>query len=232
MVVTHSDPARPALRHRYVRPPKPLFFPVVEEVGESTIGYEIRTALYQIVRLAFGDGALVSSDQFLYWDPTDPKRCLSPDLAVRVGARDEVLTTWKTWERGAPQVGVEIISPSDAKELVWSKKFERYRQAGVAELVRFNVLGDTPELTLWDLIDGDLVERDPTDPRALYSDALGLYWCVVPNPRLKAMLRLSRDAEGKDLLPTPAEHAGKQAERAALARIAELEAELARRTSG
>jgi hypothetical protein len=232
MVVTHPDPARPALRHRYVRPPKPLFFPVVETVGESTVGYEIRTALYQIVRLAFGDGALVSTDQFLYWDPTNPKRCLSPDLGVRVGARDELLSTWKTWERGAPQVGVEIVSPSDAAELPWAKKFARYRQAGIAEVVRFNVLGDMPVLTLWDLVDGDLVERDLSDPEALFSDALGFYWCIVPNPRLKAMLRLARDHEGKDLLPTPAEHAAREAERAALARIAELEAELARRSSG
>jgi hypothetical protein len=232
MVVTHSDPARPALRHRYVRPPNPLVFPVVEEVSESILGYEIRTALYQIVRLAFGDGALVSTDQFLYWDPTNPKRCLAPDLGVRVGTRNELLKTWKTWEHGAPQVGVEIIGPSDATELPWSKKFERYRQAGIGELVRFNVLGDKPELTLWDLVDGDLVERDLADPEALFSDALGLYWCIVPDARLKAMLRLSRDREGQDLLPTPAEHAKSEAERVALARIAELEAELARRSSG
>jgi hypothetical protein len=212
---------------------------VVEEVSESIVGYELRTALYQIVRLAFGDGALVSTDQFLYWDPTNPKRCLAPDLGVKVGVRNELLSTWKTWERGAPQVGVEIISPSDATELPWSKKFERYRQAGIGELVRFSVLGDAPELTLWDLVEGDLVERDLTDPRALYSDALGFYWCVVPDRRLKAMLRLARDREGKDLLPTPAEHAAREAERsardaerAALARVAELEAELARRTSG
>lgn len=232
MVLKQPDPAPPVLRHRYVRPPKPLFFRVVESVGESITGYEIRTALYEIVRLAFGDGALVSSDQFLYWDPTNPKRCLCPDLGVRVGAKDEAINVWKTWERGAPQVGVEIISPSDARELPWSKKFERYRQAGIAELVRFNVLGDVPVLTLWDLVDGDLVERDLTAPNALYSDALGFYWCIVPDSRLKAMLRLARDPEGKDLLPTPAEHAARDAERAALARIAELEAELARRTSG
>lgn len=139
----------------------------------------------------------------------------------------------KTWERGAPQVGVEIIGPSDAKELAWAQKFERYRQAGVAELVRFNVLDDTPVLTLWDLVDGDLVERDLGDPEARFSGALGFYWCVVPDKRLKAMLRLARDRDGTDLLPTPAEHAAKQAKRtaneAARARIAELEAELARR---
>jgi hypothetical protein len=235
MVVTHPAPARPALRHRYVRPPRPLLFPVVESVGEGIMGYEIRTILYEIVRLAFGESALVSTDQFLYWDPTNPKRCLAPDLGVRVGVRNEVISTWKTWERGAPQVGVEIISPSDAKELPWAKKFERYRQAGIAELVRFDVLGDTPELTLWDLVDGDLVERDLTDPQALFSDALGFYWCAVPDARLKALLRLAHDQEGKDLLPTPAEHAARDAARDARdarARVAELEAELARRPPG
>jgi hypothetical protein len=243
MVLTHPHSGQPALRHRYLRPPRPLFFPVAENVGEGIMGFEIRSILYEIVRLAFGESALVSSDQFLYWDPTNPKRCLAPDLGVRVGTPNEVLSTWKTWERGAPQVGVEIVSPSDARELPWSQKFERYRQAGIAEVVRFSVLRDTPELTLWDLVDGDLVERDLADPEAFFSDALGYYWAIVPDKRRKALLRLARDREGKDLLPTPAEHAAREAEHAAReaehaareaehaarARIAELEAELARR---
>jgi hypothetical protein len=76
-------------------------------------------------------------------------------------------------------------------------------------------------LRLWDILEGDLVERDPTDREARRCDALGLYWCVVEHPRLGPTLRLARDLEGQDVLPTP--------EEAALARVAELEAELARR---
>ena len=55
-------------------------------------------------------------------------------------------------------------------------------------------------------------------------DTLGLYWCVVHGPVLVRDLRLTRDAEGMDLVLTPEEE-----REDALARVAELEAELARR---
>jgi len=47
---------------------------------------------------------------------------------------------------------------------------------------------------------------------------------VREDPKLGPMLRLARDAEGRELLPTPTE-----ARLAAEARVRELEAELARR---
>ena len=97
---------------------------------------------------------------------------------------------------------------------------------------------------------GDLVERDLSDPEALLCDALGAYWTIVPHPEMGRMLRLARNSDGTDLLPTAEEaaraegqaaraekeaaHAEKEAahaeKEAALARIAELERELARRS--
>jgi hypothetical protein len=86
-------------------------------------------------------------------------------------------------------------------------------------------------LRLWDLLDGDLVERDITVPDARLCDALGLYWCTVSDAELILALRLARDAAGTELLATPAEtrDAERIAKEAALARVAELEAELERR---
>ena len=110
----------------------------------------------------------------------------------------------------------------------------RYRQAGIAELARFDSQEGVP-LRIWDLIDGDMVERHPDDPEFARCDALRLYWCIVPDPALGLTLRLARDRARTDLVLTPAEaeQAAKEAERAskevALARVAELEAELARR---
>ena len=154
-----------------------------------------------------------------------------------VGAPDEIFGAWKVWERGAPHVAVEIVSPSDAPPGPWKKKLERYVQCGVPELVRFDPMAKAGRLRIWDRLDGDLVERDVSSPAGHLCDALGLYWCLNVDPRLGLMLRLSRDSAGLELLPTleeaqrdaqartrEAEEQARQAE----ARVRELEAELTR----
>jgi hypothetical protein len=229
MAVSHypyAPPRRP--ERRYVRPPVPLYFPVEEEVPESKLHRLLMSRLWDSVEREFGDQALISCDQFLYWDATDPKKCLAPDVAIRVGAKNFVLDTWKTWELGAPHVGVEIVSDTDASEKVVETKLARYRQAGIGELVRFDPAEPADPLRLWDLIDGDLVERDGSDPGFAVCDALGMYWCLHHEPLLGLTLRLARDRAGTELLLTHAE-AERAAKETALARVAELEAELARK---
>jgi hypothetical protein len=140
-----------------------------------------------------------------------------------------------TWKLGAPEVGVEIVSDYDRAEGPFARKLERYRQAGIVEVVRFDSEDEERPLRLWDSFDGDLVERDLGDPEAFHCDALSLYWCIKQDPELGRLLRLARDARGEDLVLTPeeAERAAKEAERAAkeaaLVRVAELEAELCKR---
>ena len=234
---------------KYLRAPAPLHFPVEEQVPETTRHFRLRTALYQSIELAFRGTALVCSDQFLYFDATDPRRCLAPDVMFR-RAPSQLLPSWKTWEHGAPELGVEIVSESDAAERDLAEKLERYRKAGVREVVVFHPDGREPNPRCFDLFDGDLVERDPSDPEALRCDALAAYWCVVDDPELGRTLRLSREKDGVELLPTPeeaerlqkeaerlqkeAERLQKEAERlqkeAALRRVEELEAELAKRS--
>jgi Uma2 family endonuclease len=214
-----------------------LLFPVDEEVPEHKLHVELRTALYQLIQLALGDHVIVGSEQFVYFDAANPQRRLAPDVMVWVGAKDEIFGAWKVWERGAPHVAVEIVSPSDAPPGPWGKKLERYRQCGVSELVRFDPVADSGRLRIWDRVDNDLVERDVTAPDGHTCDALGLYWCVSSHPTFGLMLRLSRDSAGHDLLPTLAEardleaSTKRQAEaqaREAEARIRQLEAELER----
>jgi Uma2 family endonuclease len=245
----------PRAGRRYLRAPAPLHFPVEERVPETTRHFRLRTALYQSIELAFRGTALVGSDQFLYFDAADPKRCLAPDVMFRRGS-SRLLPSWKTWEHGAPEVGVEIVSESDAGEREVAEKLERYRQAGVREVVVFDPNRTDAALRCFDLFDGDLVERDPSDPEARRCDALGAYWCIVMDAELGPTLRLSRERDGSVRLPTPeeaeraqkeaeraqkeAERAQKEAERAqkeveraqkeaALRRVEELEAELAKR---
>lgn len=68
----------------------------------------------------------------------------------------------KTWERGAPDVAVEIVSPSHAPSLAGSEKLERYQSLGVRELVRFDpeARPGEPALRIWDRVEDRLLERD------------------------------------------------------------------------
>jgi hypothetical protein len=228
-----ATPSAEAGASKYVRAPVPVHFPEAETVPESKWHLEQRTVLYQILLLAFRERAVVGCDQFVYWDPTDPRKCLAPDAFVRLGTPDEPFRTWKVWERGAPEVAVEILSESDESDRDWNAKLANYRRLGVRELVCFDPERDPPSLRVWNAVEGDLVERALTSARAA-SHCLPGTWVVVPDPVAGALLRLSRDSDGQDLFPTPAEHERQQADRerglrvAAEERVRELEAELRR----
>jgi Uma2 family endonuclease len=202
MVMSSNQATAGRAERRYLRSPVPRLFPTDEEMPEHKLHVELRTALYQLIKLGLGDRVIVGSEQFVYFDASDPQRRLAPDVMVWVGARDEIFGAWKVWERGAPHLAVEIVSPSDAPPTPWRKKLERYVQCGVGELVRFDPLASADRLRIWDRVEGDLVERDVASPSGLSCDTLGLYWCEVVDPALGPMLRLSRDSAGSQLLPT------------------------------
>ncbi len=201
---------------------------------ESKRHFKLRTALYAILELALGKAAVLGSDQFVYWNAREPRRCLAPDVFVYVGRVDEDFPSWKCWERGGPpQLAIEIVSASDEEPIRWSEKLERYHELGVQELVRFDADADGGRIRVWDRITDDLVERlvegDVTE--CLTLDPLlgaGVDWVAAPLGAYPHALRLRRAGL---LLPTPEEEASAHAEqaRAAAQRIAELEAELARR---
>lgn len=187
---------------------------------ETKLHFLLRTSLYAILELAFGAKARVGCDQFVYWNARDPKRCLAPDVFLHLGAPDCVFQSWKTWELGTPELAVEILSRSDEAPKVLGDKVERYHELGVQELVVFDPDGPAgSRVRAWDRIDEDLVERKVTAD-ATPCVTLGAHWVVAPCGGLDA-LRLSHDAAGARLFPTPTERDA--------ARIAELEAELARR---
>jgi Uma2 family endonuclease len=195
----------------YLRAPAQVRFPEAELVPETKRHLEQRTLLYQVLTLGFGDQAAIGCDQFVYWDPTDPRQCLAPDAFVRLGVRDEPFRVWKVWERGAPDVAVEILSESDERDRDFASKLEKYRRLGVRELVCFDSEREPASLRIWGAVDGDLVERE-IEGLVGASHCLPATWVVVPDAKSGALLRLSHDPEGKDLLPTPAEHERRQAE--------------------
>jgi Uma2 family endonuclease len=204
-----------------VQEAEPLYFPEEAEMPETKWHLELRTALYQILKLAVGDRATIGCDQFVYWDPTDPKACLAPDSFVRLGQKDEMFGSWKVWERGAPHVAVEFVSEHDTKGETWDVKLAKYRRLGVLELVRFDA-EELPQLTVWDHVGGNLVKRELADPRRAECRPLGLSWVVVDDADCGTALRLA-DPVTNALLPTPAEKA-----EAATERVRALEEELRR----
>jgi hypothetical protein len=215
---------RPRPRHRYRRPPEPVYFPASEKVPETKHHMKRRSALAESLEREIGASATIGSDQFVYWDPTTSKKRLAPDVFVRLGVPDHAFETWKIWERGAPDLGVEIVSDSDEGEPEWKGKIERYRAAGIGEVVRFFPRNRKRPIRVWDTIGGDLVERAVDDPDLCACEALGLWWTVVEHPKIGLMLRLARDREGRDLVPTPDEAEAKAREAEARAREAETRA--------
>lgn len=184
--------------------PRPLVFPTESTVPETKEHLDLRTALYLVLCEAFGQGAWVGSDQFVYYDASDPARVVAPDVFVRRGGPDESFASWKVWERGCPELAIEIVSESDASSAAWEKKLARYHAVGVAELVRFHADAERP-LRVWDRVDDDLVERR-VDGRRTTSRVLGCDFVVV-----QRALRLERDGV---TLPTPSERAAAEAKRA------------------
>jgi hypothetical protein len=172
-------------------------------VGETKRHLEARTVLYLLLKDAFASAA-VGSDQFVYWDARDPRRCLSPDVFLKLGARDDMFDTWKVWERSAPDLAVEIVSPSDRRDLDWDDKFARYQASGIREVVRFDPANGRQPLRVWDRIEGDLTERDPASDHLRECVTLGLWWVVAPSEH-GPLLRPARDREGTQLLSTPSE---------------------------
>lgn len=228
---------RPPLAElRYVREPEPIDFPDEEEVPEGFAHLVVRTFLFRLLSYALGGDHTVGSEQFIFWDASDSKRRLAPDVYVRLNhPQPAQLGAWQTWvQGGAPDLAVEIVSPNEGDGTTWEEKLSRYHQLGVAELVRFDPQAPEGErLRVWDRVKGDLVERQIANDRTPCL-ALGLAWTVrmVPAPNRSGEylgLRLVDD-EGR-LLETH-EEAEARARTLAEARVRELEEELRRARRG
>ncbi|MBX3198830.1 MAG: Uma2 family endonuclease [Labilithrix sp.] len=182
-------------------------------MGQSGRHFLMCKALYEILRAAAGDAHTVSCDAFVYFDAANPERKLAPDGAVKLGVPQHTFDSWKTWERGAPELAFEILSPSDAPERwAFEEKLTRYRALGVIELVVFHADAEPgSRLRVWDRIDGDLVERAVTGERTpcLTLDA---HLVVGPVDDLAACVRLAEDPEGRQPYPTEPEARAREAD--------------------
>jgi hypothetical protein len=204
-------------RHRYLRPPRPIHFPTSEEQPETNRHLELRTALYLFLKRELAARATIGSSQFVYYDPTTAQKRLAPDAFAKLGIPHSPIPLWKTWRTGAPELAVEIVDDLEEEigsdeddetwkgEEAWETKLERYRAAGVGEIVRFDPDDAEQPIRVWDHVDGDLVERVQPEDGVFECACLSLFWVAVPHPLFVRMLRLARDRAGRDLLLTPEE---------------------------
>lgn len=219
-------------RPRYIEPLTPVLFPDSAEMPETQLHLELRTILYQLLSDHLSLDITVGSDQFVYFDAADPKQCLAPDVYVRIAPRGAPIRSWKVWERGAPEVAIELLSDDDRVADVWDAKLQRYQRLGVAELVRFDPEAmDSGRLRIWDRVEGALVERE-TSTSPVRSLILDLHWVIAPADGVDVALRVGIGEQGSELVLTRAEarQAEAQARQRAEARVRKLEAELARRS--
>jgi hypothetical protein len=190
---------------RHVRPVRPLRFPeqepLDEHMGQGRRHLHLCNAFYEMLRAVCVPEHTVGADQFVYFDASNPRRCLAPDGFVTLGVADHDFDSYLVWEEGTPDVAFEVLSPSDSPERwTFEEKLGRYHALGVRELVAFHLDASPGErLRVYDRIENDLVERVVTEDRTPCL-TLGLTVLVGPVENYPVGPRLARDPEGLDLV--------------------------------
>ena len=161
--------------------------------------------------------AYVGWDVFVEWDPNDPRARVSPDAFILDGQDPTIAPSmWQTWAPGCdpPPFALEIVSPrSRAKDYDTSPP--RYAALGVQELAVFDAApsgDDAYPLQLFRRSSRGQFLRVYAGAGPAWSEVLGA-WLVVTHGG--ARVRLARDAEGTDLVPTADEQALAARDRAA-----------------
>lgn len=220
---------------------EPTIYPEEERVGEELLQRWIAELLRPLLEawLNTREQCLVGADQFIYYEQYNAHKRYAPDIYVLPGVPPTTrVRSWKTWQTGiAPSFALEVVSSDWEKDYV--EAAERCSEAGIAELIVFDPgFADRPggAGARWQVFGGPrgsvhLVER--TDALAVRSRVLDVWFHAVGLGDAQRV-RIATADDPATLIPTAeeAERAGKETERAekeaALAKIRELEARLAR----
>jgi Uma2 family endonuclease len=210
--------------------PDPSFYPVEDDMGESTLQRLITELLRPLLARFLaerGERAFVGADQFIYWQPHAPTKCVAPDVYVLPSVDPaRAPGCWKTWETDVvPSFALEIVSDDLRKD--YEEAPRRYEELGVGELVIFDPEGlSSPERVRWQIYRRlgargfVLVRRTNAD--RVRSRALRCWLRVVGEGEAQR-IRIATGPRGEELAPTDAERAD-----AAEAELAVLRAEVER----
>ena len=215
-------------------------FPSTDDVGETILQFLIRTLLHGLVTRWLaerGEPAFVGSDQFVYWDPQDPRKSLAPDLFVLPGVdRHRDVRSWQVWAEGGvvPSLAVEVVSSDDiAKDYDVGPR--RYAELGVRELVIFDPEPSGKRRVRWQVYRRQgqgpllLAVREASD--RVWSEVLGCFLREVAGDDGMPRIRLATAAAGEALVPT-VEESERAQKHAAEAEVLRLRLELERLRRG
>jgi len=147
-------------------------------MAESDLHRDVMVAAIDTLQLHYtGQRVYVSGNILLFYRPGDKRRHVSPDVLVVLGLEPRSRDNYLLWEEGrAPNVVIEVTSPSTRKEDL-QDKLEIYRdEIGVAEYFLFDPRSEylNPVLQGHRLRPGRYVPIAPVAGR-LPSQELGLH---------------------------------------------------------
>lgn len=132
-----------------------------EPLGETDWHIKALLDTLETLQRYFADrvDTYVAGNNFLYWDQSNPRVCVSPDVYVVMGAGNHPRRVFQTWSEGSrtPSVVFEITSRG-TKERDFEEKFFLYEQElRVPEYFLFDPDGDylDPPLAGYRLIEGE-----------------------------------------------------------------------------
>lgn len=183
-----------------------------------------------------GHGALVVRNLAVRWDESEPRIGVDPDVCVLMPpppSEGGDLRSVRTWVDGhaPPILAIEVVSETNPHK-DYTIAPDKYAASGTGELWVFDPLlagptthGGPFRLQVWQRqADGDFT-RIYAGPGPAFSPRLGAHLIATDEGR---RLRVGDDP-GASRLWLTGEEAERAAKEAALARIAELEASIARR---
>jgi len=204
-----------------------------ETMPESELHAEVLYLLQAILKhWAKQSGARIVRNLAVRWTPEDARLGADPDLAVLLPPPpDDSLVSLRTWLPGhaAPLVAIEVVSETNPRK-DYTLAPEKYAASGTRELWIFDPLlcGSDHcgpfQLQIWSYNDAGSFARTFAGTGPAWSPTLKAF--VVPTQEARR-LRIANDETATDLWLTD-EEAERAAKEDALARVAELEAELAR----
>jgi Uma2 family endonuclease len=172
-------------------------------------------------------GHHVGGNLLMYYDPTDGRKHLSPDVFVALGAGLAPRASWKTWVEGKfPEVIFEVASPSTQNRDI-GEKVTLYTRLGTREYYIFDPAGELdPAFRGYQIRDGRAELLSNPTGTSIVSPLLGLELRVVDG-RLR-VIDPARDVP----YPLPAEERAARQQAQAEAREAQAEAREAQARAG
>lgn len=163
-----------------------------EEQDEPLAGQDhnltIQNLFYPLYTRLRGPDCFVASELRVHRNPRNLHDYREPDILVAIGVPDRIRRRYLLWEeRKAPDVAIEVLSPSSFENGDLTEKRDWYRQEGVREYIVLDPSGDfapEPRLQVWRFHDlagqsSGGFEHVPADADGVLASALIPFGWVV-----------------------------------------------------